>query len=435
VLDPFFHLASRPLEQQGAVETAASLIAVLATVLAFVRLRRRSGLTELALAAAFAVIALSNVVLASIAVFTPLSANNVVVWSAIISRALGSLLFGVAAFVPDRPLRRPRDAPAAVAACATAGVALTFLLTWAWSGHLPAAVTRASPTRPVLHPAPMLLGLEMTTAVLGALAAAGYLRRFRRFGDELAGWLAIAAVFAAAASACYFLYPSLALRAVAAGDAFRLCFNATLLLGSMREIRSYWMALSDARVASERQRIARDLHDGVAQELAYLIRHLDALRGDVEEETLGSLRRATDRARLESRLVISGLAVATEKTTSEALGDAVGDVAKRFGLDVELDLSPGLRLAAPQTDALVRIACEATINAARHSGVTLVTVTLHRAGTAVRMMVSDRGCGFDPAASTAGFGLTSMRERARLIGAALIVSSEPGCGSQVEVIL
>ncbi len=110
-------------------------------------------------------------------------------------------------------------------------------------------------------------------------------------------------------------------------------------------------------------------------------------------------------------------------------------MAKRFGLDLELDLVAGLHLPAAPTAVLVRIACEAVVNAARHSGSALVAVRLHREGKRIRMVVRDWGCGFDPSAHPAGFGLTSMRERAQSVGAVLTVSSEPGFGSQVEVVL
>ena len=144
---------------------------------------------------------------------------------------------------------------------------------------------------------------------------------------------------------------------------------------------------------------------------------------------------ATERARLESRLAVSALTVTAEPEAGEAVADAVGEVAKRFGLDLELDLVPGIQRPAGQTTALVRIACEAVVNAARHSGAAIVAVSLQRDGTRVRMLVRDQGRGFDPAAGPAGFGLISMRERAQAAGAMLTVSSEPGGGSQVEVVL
>ena len=438
-VDRHFRFAAGQPELQAAFEMAASLIAVLAAVLAFTRLRRRRDRADLALASALSLIALSNVFFAVFSAVTGLDASSVAIWSAITSRSLGSLLFCIAAFVPVRPLRRSGRALASVAACVAGGLALIFPFSWALAGWLPSPVTVAAPAgmqvRPVLHAAPVLLGLEMVAAVFAVLAAVGYVRRSRRFGDEFSGWLAIAAVFAAAAGVNYFVYPSLYGGVVSTGDAFRLGFYAVLLIGSIHEIWSYWVALSDTRVASERRRIARDLHDGVAQELAYLSRHLDSLEGDVQGEALGRLRRVAERARLESRLAISGLAVVTNPATGEAAADAVGEVAKRFGLDLELDIVPGLCLPAPSTDALVRIGCEAVINAARHSGVSLVALSLRREGTRVRMLVRDKGSGFDPAASTTGFGLTSMRERAQSVGGVLLVSSEPGYGSQVEVVL
>ena len=255
---------------------------------------------------------------------------------------------------------------------------------------------------PALHVDPALLVLEMLTAVLSGLAAVGYVNRSWKLGDEFFGWLAVAAVFAAATHINYFLYPSLYAGVVSLGDVFRLCFCVVLLIGSMREIWSYWLALPDAMVVSERQRIAGDLHDGLAQELAYLMRNLEALDGSVEQETLSRLRGATERARLESRLAISRLAVIDRPTVEDELVEAAGEAAKRFGVTLELDLHPCIRLPPPHSDALVRIACEAVTNAARHSGADQVSLSLRREGSRVRLCVSDRGSGFDPAGPGGG---------------------------------
>jgi len=83
----------------------------------------------------------------------------------------------------------------------------------------------------------------------------------------------------------------------------------------------------------------------------------------------------------------------------------------------------------------VGIACEALTNAARHSGSQKVSLVLRRDGDCVRMRVRDSGQGFDIAARGFGFGLTSMRDRARSVGGQLQISSEPGAGSQVEATL
>ena len=439
VLDPGLRFAFGQPELQVALETAASLIALLAAFLAFGRLRRRGRLTDFALACALGVIALSNVFFATVPTLAGLAASNFLAWSAIISRSLGCMLFGVAAFVPARQVRRIGRAQVAVLTCMAGGLTLTVLLIWVFAVHLPVAVTVAPsvrlPAPPVLHPVPVLLALEMLTAVVGGLGVAGYLSRSQRLGDEFFGWLAIAAVFGAASHLNYFLYPSTYVGLVSVGDVFRLCFYAVLLIGSAREIWSYWFALSDAMVVSERRRIAHNLHDGLAQELAYLTRNLDALDGNVEQETLSRLRGATERAQRESRLAISRLAALNRPTVEDELADAAGEAARRFGVALELDLFPGIRLPPPHADALVRIACEAVTNAARHSGAGRVSLSLRRHGSRVRLRVSDSGSGFDPAGPAAGFGLVSMRERASSVGGDLKISSVAGHGTEVEAML
>ena len=263
--------------------------------------------------------------------------------------------------------------------------------------------------------------------LLYGVAAVGFLRSSQRLGDEFLGWLSIAAVFAAASHVNYFLYPSLYSQWVHIGDAFRLCFYALLLTGSMREIWSYWHALSEAAVAEERRRIARDLHDGLAQELVYLARNLDSLDGDTSSTTLKRLRRAVERAQFESRRAVSTLAAPAGQAIETTLADAVGEIAERFhvGLDLDFDLVPRGRLSAARAEALVRIACEAVTNAALHSGSGRVRLRAERDGPRVRLRVSDDGRGFDAAASGGGFGLVSMGERARSVGGELRIPRRP----------
>jgi signal transduction histidine kinase len=288
---------------------------------------------------------------------------------------------------------------------------------------------------PDLAVPPTLLAVQFALTVLYGLAAVGFLRRSQRLDDEFFGWLAIAAVLAAASHLHYFLYPSLQPQWFYTGDLFRSLFYLVLLIGSMREISSYWHALSAAAVLEERRRIARDLHDGVAQELAYLTRNLPALDGVADVTTLGRLQGAVERAQLESRRAIDALATPSGKAVEVALMDASREIAERSRIKLELDLVPGLQLSPARTEALVRIACEAINNAARHSGTDRVSVRLERRGPKVRMWIHDRGCGFNTSASARGFGLISMRERARAVGGELRISSAPGRGSDVEAVL
>jgi len=436
-LVPQLHLAYSWQAENLALETAASVIALLACFMVFGRLRRRTRLNELMLACALAVLALSNLFLVTVPIVAGWAPDDLTVWAAPTARSFGAVLFVLAAFVPNRRLRRSGLVLAAGAAGVTTALLLTAVLVHAFARRLPpqviASLTPESSARPDLHAHLAQLSLELAVAALYGVATAGFLKRYARLGDEFSGWLAVAAVLAAASHVNYLLYPAINSQSLYAGDAFRFSFYLVLLVGSMREIWSYWRALSEAAVLEERQRIARELHDGLAQELAYLARNLGSLRGAADEERLDGLRRAVERAQLESRRAISALAAPGGQPFEVTLAEAVTEIAERYHIEVDLDLTSNVKLSAARREALVRIACEAVANAARHSGAGRVNLWLERRGSGARLRVSDQGHGFDPAASGRGYGLTSMRERARSVGGELVISSVPGHGSQVEV--
>ena len=176
-------------------------------------------------------------------------------------------------------------------------------------------------------------------------------------------------------------------------------------------------------VEAERRRLARDLHDGVLQELGWVRSAL--LRGAPAAELLP----AVDRAMTDLREAIAAKA-APDEPLAVALTRAVLGVGDRLGVPITLTLDEAVVVAPAVRDGLVGVAREAVTNAARHSGSSTVRVTLsHR-----RLTVGDDGGGFDPAyGRPGGFGLTSMRERADAIGAALTITSAPGHGTVVEV--
>jgi signal transduction histidine kinase len=441
-LAPQLHLGYPQEEADLALDTAASVIGLLACFLVFGRLRRRTRLhrrtrlNELLLAGALAVLALSSLFLCTVPVVAGWAPNDQAVWLAPVATSFGALMFVLAAFLPDRKLR-PSGPLLVVGAGAVATVLLlTMVLVPAFARSLPpqvaASLAPGWSSRPDLHLEQS--SLQLAGAVLYGAAAVGFLRCWRRSRDEFLGWLAVAAMLAAASQVNYLLSAKNP-QSLYGGDALRCLFYAALLLGSMREIWSYWHALSEAAVLEERQRIACELHDGVAQELAYLARNLESLDGSADEDGLDRLRRAVERARLESRRVISAAAAPGSQPLEVALAEAVTEVAERYHVKLDLDLTSDIRLPAPRREAFVRIACEAVANAARHSGADRVDLRLGRDGSGVRLWVSDQGHGFDTADPGGGFGLTSMRERAHSVGAELVVISVPGHGSQVEVTL
>jgi signal transduction histidine kinase len=178
--------------------------------------------------------------------------------------------------------------------------------------------------------------------------------------------------------------------------------------------------------------MARDLHDGLAQELAYISRNLDLVTGAANGDAVGRLRPAVERAQLELRWAIYALAPPMHQALEVALAEAVSEIAERARIELELDVVPGIQLPPARAEALVRIACEAVTNAARHSGAGRVTLCLERDGSLVRLRVADSGCGFDPTVPGSGFGLIAMRERARSVGGELSICSAPGRGSEVH---
>lgn len=295
-----------------AFETAGALIALLAGVLIAGRFLRRSRLTELVLSCSLGVLALSELAFATVPVSPGHGSADLPVWAALSGRVFSAVLFALAVFLPGRRLRRPGlalgmgAALVAVTPLLVAGAAASF------APRLPGVTVAASglaiPVRGSgLSADGVLLRSDLGLAMIYGLAAAGFLRRAERSHDEFDGWLATAAVLAGASHLNYFLYPGAYSQLFSLGDVFRLCSCAVLLAGSAREISSYWQALPQAAAAEERRRIARDLSDGLGEELAYLLRNLDSLDGPAATEMGAHLRRAAERAQLAAHQAISRL--------------------------------------------------------------------------------------------------------------------------------
>jgi signal transduction histidine kinase len=435
VLFPHLRSGYRPSDLHVALETAATLIALLAAFLVGGRLLRRPLLNDLMLASALAVLALWNLLFGVLPVLQVPEPAELAAWGSLVGSMLGALLFALAAFVPRRPLAKPVLVLAGGAVAVIAALALAIVIAGGFTGPGPQRLALAPQTVPGLQALPVLSVWQIVMTVLYSLAAIGFLRRSQHLGDEFLGWLAIAALLATASRVAHFLYPAADSDSAYPGEAFRLFIYAVLFVGSMREICSYWRALADATVLEERRRVACDLHDGLAQELAYLTRNLDLLDGETDAETVGRLRQAVERARVESRQAIGALVDSGRQASEITLAEATSEIAERFNIELVFDTVCDVRLPDIQAEAMVRIACEAVTNAARHSGASLVHLSLEHDGQRVRLRISDTGRGFDPEVDGAGFGLVSMRERAHAVGGDLRISSVPGRGSEVEAVL
>jgi len=198
------------------------------------------------------------------------------------------------------------------------------------------------------------------------------------------------------------------------------------------------LAFGYSRAQEERRRIARDLHDGVAQELAFVARRARRMALETGDRGLDQIVAAAERGLTESRRQLAALTQPLDEPLDTALARAVEEVAARDGANVELDLMPGVRVGYEAREVLIRIACEAVSNAIRHAHPRAIRVRL-TGGDTVRLTVVDDGVGFDPASVLpgpgSGFGLTSMRERAESLGAKFRLDSRPRAGTEVEVVL
>ena len=186
---------------------------------------------------------------------------------------------------------------------------------------------------------------------------------------------------------------------------------------------------------AERRRWARELHDETLQGLAALkVLIGGASRFDLAQEVRAVLDSATEQLTAEIanlRSIITDLRPATldELGLVPALISLGNRTAGRTGLDVRTNLEDAAtaeRLAPEVETAIYRIAQEALTNIAKHAEATAVDITLQRHNGAVELEVSDDGHGFDPSASTSGFGLLGMRERVELAGGTLALTRRDG---------
>lgn len=194
-----------------------------------------------------------------------------------------------------------------------------------------------------------------------------------------------------------------------------------------------------AGAMAERERLAHDVHDTLAQGFTSVLLLLAAAETAPD---LATARHHIDRARstarenlAEARALIADLAPPALHGGSlpGALGQLVDRLAGDLGVPPALSVLGCPRvLRADQEVVLLRVAQEALANVRKHAGAGRVDVELDYAGAAVTLRVTDDGRGFDPAAVTGGFGLPGMHSRLAQVGGAFSVRSAVAAGTTVE---
>ncbi len=412
------------------LETTMALAGVLVAVLAGVRFSVTGLRTDLLLAAGFLIWSLSTVAFVIVPVLDGGSLSRADGWAALAGGIAGQALIAVAPFVRGRSRFRDRALRDTVLAAAVALAALWVLLR-AHGGSLP---TLTLPSGVADAPAGLASALAVQ-ALLNVLAVVGWGHRFAKTGDDLAKWLALGFTLLGFAALHLVFTPPRGTTYVAAGDYLRLLAFALILVGAWRAIRTAELGRA---IAEERARVAREIHDGLAQYLFAVSTHAQMLESGAPVEEVGpQLKQAAALAQQEARFAILALSSASGTAPFDsALRRFVEFLTADGELEVDLEIDPGIRLAPDEQIEIFRIVQEGLGNVRRHANATRAEVVIGRRASGERFVaVEDDGEGFPPEAQTAGLGLRNMRDRATSIDGGFSVRSTPGRGTALEVVL
>ncbi|MGC7097988.1 sensor histidine kinase [Amycolatopsis lurida] len=217
----------------------------------------------------------------------------------------------------------------------------------------------------------------------------------------------------------------------------------TVLIERLAASRSEVARLShEAGTAAERERLAREIHDTLAQGFTSIVALVQAIESELDTDPAAARRHLELTARTarenldEARSMVAALTPSA--LAAGTLADAVRRQAERLAdetaLTVTCRIADGLpKLPTAAEVVLLRAAQEALHNSRRHAHATTVALDLSIVDGNVRLSVRDDGVGFDPDAPGAGYGLTGMRTRARQVGGDLTVHSGRRGGTELVV--
>jgi signal transduction histidine kinase len=409
--------------------TTTALAGLLVALLAAVRFWVEGRRTDLLLASGFFVSSLSAAVFFVGPMVGGGRLDRPEGWTALVGGILGLVLVAAAPFLRGRMPSRDRAIVNAAAAAAVA-LAATWLVLRTGAHSLPALAPSPDESQP----------FDLTTtfavqALIDLVAVVGWGLRYRRAGDDLARWLALGFTLQLFASLHLAKAPLHGTNFVAESDFLVVLSFAVMLLGTSRAILA---AEFGRAVAEERARVAREIHDGLAQYLFAVSTHAQMLAsGTPTEEVVPQLREAAALAQQEARFAILALSSASGTAPFDAaLRRYVEFLTADGELDVELEVDPSIRLAPDEQIEIFRIVQEGLANVRKHARATRAWVTIAQRGSGERRVtIRDDGSGFDGDESSAGQGLRNMRARAESIQGGFSLSTGPGRGTALEVVL
>jgi signal transduction histidine kinase len=461
-------IVNQPLDL---VTTATGMLVALAVaILGWVHFREGSDPAALVRASAFLVLAALNALLITVMVLgidaafglTVEAPGQLPLWTVIVGRGVAALLFVISGVAALHRWRTARWPAALVLWLPALVVTAAIVLAAAIQPSLPvlldgAAVTalQRDPAAPLLDASGLPLIALQSLIGIGFLGAAAFSYRvYLRDRRRVDAYLAVGLIVAAFSQVHAAIHPGSYTSLVTTGDLLRVAFYAILLVAVAAETRqdvrdlhaanAELIVLRDAAAAratsEERARLAREIHDGMSQQLwlARLKQGRLLQEGDLSVEATALAADVTasiESALDEAKQAILALGPAEGSSFVEVMERYVEEFSDRFGIPAEGRIDPIVEQLGPRAQAeLLRIAQEALANARKHADATRVIVQAEPTPDGLRLTVSDNGRGFEPGASgSKGYGLRSMRERSELIGASLALESRPHDGTRVVV--
>lgn len=411
---------------QTVIAFAAGIIALLAAVRFAVEGRR----LDLLIATGFTVSGMTALAFSVAPVLGGQPIHRAEAWSGVVGRLFAATVIAAAPFARGRS----KSGPGMLGTTCLAS-AIAMLLLW--------SLFRASVhTLPALDPhdvqtPPLLTGTLAALALLNLLAVVGFGLRFRSKHEDLDRWLALGSTLMLFSSLHYVFTPLLDSNYVSQGDFLRVVAYGVLMVGAWRAIR---FAEFGRAVAEERARVAREIHDGLAQYLFAVATHATMLETSDEasrDETLANLKHAASAAQQEARFAVLALSSASGTAPFDAALRRYVDFLTADGeLEVELDIDPGVRLAPDEQIEVFRIVQEGLANVRKHARATRADVVIGERIDGERFVtIHDDGEGFDGEGTAAGQGLKNIRSRAESIDGGFRLTSKPGFGTALEVVL
>jgi len=453
--------------------TVGTLVCAAVAALSYARFRQEGGVEGAFQASAFVVLVaanLANLLVVTLDVDGRLGLGlgepgQVPLYAWAVARLLSAVLLMAGAVARQGTAARVAAHTRALLWLPTVGLVFVTGVLWLGRDALPILVDPATLAQLAdetfaLAPLPGfnlgIIALDGVAAVFLVVAAVGYSRTARGTGGIPRTYLVTGLVIAAFSQLHFILYPAVYSGLVSTGDCLRIAFYVVLIAGlhagttaAVRALRTANARLTvlaaaeaDRTAIAERARLARELHDGIAQDLWSTKLEFDRLAEELISEQssiepqLRRVQEGLDRSLREARNAVDTLRSGFDAGLSFAdeLPRRLDAFVDRTGYVVDLEMDPAAaRLPGVVAADLLRIVDEALHNVQKHADATRIRVRVARDGDGLVVSVEDNGHGFHPMRSLPGHGIVGMRERAALLGGQLDIRSAPGDGSAVVV--